>query len=306
MDARIIVGLFALTLVKATPLTLGALSGIFCERSGVINIAIEGMMLTAAFTGFAAAYHSGSHLVGLLVALLTGGLLALLHAVLSIRFRMNQIISGTVINLMAVGLTGYLNGVLFTARTVPGIRTMPIIEIPLLSRIPYLGTIFFRHQPLVFVTAILVAAVHVALFHTPWGLRTRAVGEHPRAADTLGIPVHRMRYMNVTVGGMMAGLAGAFLTLQAVGTFEKLMSNGRGFIALAAMIFGKWTPFGAWGAALLFGFAEALGVRLQIEDIGIPYQFLGMLPYLLTIIVLAGVVGRATPPASLGESYESE
>ena len=306
MDPRIIVGLFALTLVKATPLTLGALSGILCERSGVVNIAIEGMMLTAAFTGFAAAFFSGSYLVGIAVALITGALLALLHAVLCIRFELNQIISGTVINLMAVGVTGYFNRVIFSGRSVPGVATLPIIEIPLLSEIPYLGSILFKHQPIVFTALILVGVVHIVLFYTPWGLRTRAVGEHPRAADTLGINVFKVRYINVVMGGAIAGLAGAFLSLEAVGTFEKLMSNGRGFIALAAMIFGKWSPFGALGAALLFGFSEALGVRLQIENIGIPYQFLGMLPYLLTIIVLAGVVGRATAPAASGQPYRKE
>jgi general nucleoside transport system permease protein len=306
MDVRIIVGLFALTLVKATPLTLGALSGIFCERSGVVNIAIEGMMLTAAFSGFAAAFYSGSSTVGILVALLTGALLGLLHATLSIRFELNQIISGTVINLMAVGVTGYFNRVLFASKTVPGVRTLPMIEIPLLSKIPYLGTVLFKHQPIVFATMLLVALSHVVIYHTPWGLRTRAIGEHPRAADTLGVNVNRMRYINVMVGGAVAGLAGAFLSLEAVGTFEKLMSNGRGFIALAAMLFGKYTPFGAWGAALLFGFSEALGVRLQIENVNIPYQFLGMLPYLLTIIVLAGVVGKATAPAASGKPYKSE
>lgn len=306
IDPRIIIGLLALTLVKATPLTLGALSGIFCERSGIINIAIEGMMLTAAFAGFSAAFYSGSNVVGILVALLAGGLLALLHAFLSIRFEMDQIISGTVINLMAIGLTGYLNRVLFASRSVPGVGTLPMIEIPFLSEIPYLGTILFKHQPIVFATILLVALVHVVLFHTPWGLRTRAIGEHPRAADTLGVNVNGMRYINVVVGGAIAGLAGAFLTLEAVGTFEKLMSNGRGFIALAAMIFGKWTPFGAFGAALLFGFSEALGVRLQIENIGIPYQFLGMLPYFLTIVVLAGVVGRSTSPAAAGKPYKKQ
>lgn len=306
MDTRILIGLFSLTLVKATPLALGALSGIFCERSGVVNIAIEGMMLTAAFTGFTAAFFTGSNALGLLVALLTGGLLALLHAVLSIRFQVDQIISGTVINLMAIGLTGYFNRVLFSGRVVPGIATLPLVKIPLLSQLPFLGPILFNHQPIVYTMLILVGLVHLVLFYTPWGLRMRAVGEHPRAADTLGIDVFRVRYTNVVIGGVIAGLAGAFLTLEAVGTFEKLMSNGRGFIALAAMIFGKWTPFGALAAALLFGFAEALGVRLQIENIGVPYQFLGMLPYVLTIIVLAGVVGRATPPAAVGKPYRKQ
>lgn len=306
MDIGIIIGLFALTLVKATPLTLGALSGIFCERSGVVNIAIEGMMLTAAFTGFAAAFYSGSALLGIAVAIITGGLMAWLHAILSIKFEMNQIISGTVINLMAVGLTGYFNRILFSGRLVPGIRTLPMIEIPLLADIPVLGPILFKHQPITLITILLVVVAHVVLFKTPWGLRTRAVGEHPRAADTLGIDVFRVRYINVILGGGLAGLAGAFLSMEAVGTFEKLMSNGRGFIALAAMIFGKWSPIGALLAALLFGFSEALGVRLQIEDVGIPYQFLGMLPYILTIVVLAGVVGSAKAPAASGEPYRKQ
>lgn len=306
MDIGIIIGLFALTLVKATPLTLGALSGIFCERSGVVNIAIEGMMLTAAFTGFAAAFYSGSALLGIAVAIITGGLMAWLHAILSIKFEMNQIISGTVINLMAVGLTGYFNRILFSGRLVPGIRTLPMIEIPLLADIPVLGPILFKHQPITLITILLVVVAHVVLFKTPWGLRTRAVGEHPRAADTLGIDVFRVRYINVILGGGLAGLAGAFLSMEAVGTFEKLMSNGRGFIALAAMIFGKWSPIGALLAALLFGFSEALSVRLQIEDVGIPYQFLGMLPYILTIVVLAGVVGSAKAPAASGEPYRKQ
>lgn len=307
MDIDIIVSLLALTLVKATPLTLGSLSGIFSERSGVVNIAIEGMMLTAAFTGFSASFFTGSNMVGILVAVLTGALMALLHAVLSIRFKMNQIISGTVINLMAIGLTGYYNRVLYAGRTVPGIGTLPIIKIPLLSEIPVLGPVFFSHQPIVYAMMLLVVVVHIVLFYTSWGLRTRAVGEHPRAADTLGIDVFRTRYINVVIGGMIAGLAGAFLTLEAVGTFEKLMSNGRGFIALAAMIFGKWTPIGSLGAALLFGFAEALSVQFQIWGIDIiPYQFLSMLPYVLTIVVLAGVVGRAVSPAAVGQPYEKE
>jgi ABC-type uncharacterized transport system permease subunit len=307
LDVGIIVSLLALTLVKATPLTLGSLSGIFCERSGVVNIAIEGMMLTAAFTGFTASFFTGSNAVGILVAILTGALMALLHAVLSIRFKMDQIISGTVINLMAIGLTGYFNRVLYFGRTVPGVETLPHLEIPVLSGIPVLGPVLFNHQPIVYAMMILVIVAHVVMFYTNWGLRTRAVGEHPRAADTLGINVFRTRYINVVIGGMIAGLAGAFLSLEAVGTFEKLMSNGRGFIALAAMIFGKWTPFGSLAAALLFGFAEALSVQLQIWGVTvIPYQFLSMLPYVLTIIILAGVVGRAIAPAAIGQPYEKE
>jgi general nucleoside transport system permease protein len=299
----VVVALLAISVAKATPLTLGALSGVFSERSGVVNIAIEGMMLSAAFFGFIVAAQTGSLSAGLLAAVATGMLMALLHAILSIRFRVDQIISGTVINILAVGLTGFFNRQLFSTGVSAGPGVLPQVPLPVLSEIPIVGPILFRHQPLTLLAIVLVFVAHWVLFRTRWGLRTRAVGEHPLAADTVGIDVFRVRYLNVVLGGALAGLGGAYFTLESVPHFEPLMTNGRGFIALAAMIFGKWTPIGSWGAALLFGVTEALPVTLQIQGFAVPYQLVGMLPYVLTIVVVAGAIGRATPPAAIGVPY---
>lgn len=302
MDPIIITAVLRSSLRQSTPITLGALSGIFCERVGIINIAIEGMMLMSAFAGFMTNVYTGSILLGIIAALVTGALLGLLHAWLSIRFKVDQIISGTVINILAIGLTGYF----YQAGAVTQGK-LQTVTIPVLSDIPVIGSVLFRNPPITYLAVILVFVVHILLFRTRWGLRMRAVGEHPRAADTLGINVHRMRYLNVMIGGAMAGLAGAFLTLEAVGSFERGMTNGRGFIALAAVIFGKWMPFGAWGGALLFGFANALQTQLQFTGgLQIPHQFIGMLPYILTVIILAGFVGRARPPAAIGKPYDTE
>ena len=299
----IVVALLAISIVKSTPLVLGALSGTVCERSGIVNIAIEGMMLTAAFAGFAVAAMSGSLALGLAAAMLAGALLALLHAVLTVSFAVDQIISGTAINILAVGLTGFLNRQLFTTGAPAGATVLPRISLPFLSDIPILGPILFQHQPLTILAIVLVIMLQCALFRSRWGLRTRAVGEHPLAADTVGIDVGWLRTLNVVLGGVLAGLAGAYFTLESVPHFEPLMTNGRGFIALAAMIFGKWTPLGAWGAALLFGLTEALPVTLQIQGFQVPYQIVGMLPYVLTIVVVAGLVGRSTAPAAVGRPY---
>ena len=299
----IVVALLAVSIVKSTPLVLGALSGTVCERSGIVNIAIEGMMLTAAFAGFAVAVYTGNLAAGLLAAVLAGALLALLHAVLTVRYAVDQIISGTAINILAVGLTGFFNRQVFTTGAPAGATVLPRISVPILSDIPVLGPILFQHQPLTFLAIILVFVLQWALFRSRWGLRTRAVGEHPLAADTVGIEVGRLRTLNVVLGGALAGLGGAYFTLDSVPHFEPLMTNGRGFIALAAMIFGKWTPLGAWGAALLFGVTEALPVALQIQGFAVPYQIVGMLPYVLTIVVVAGLVGRSTAPAAVGRPY---
>lgn len=303
MDPAIITAVLSSALRQSTPITLGSLSGIFCERVGVINIGIEGMMLTAAFTGFMTSALTGNLLLAVLVAVLSGVLMALLHGWLSIHFKVDQIISGTVINILAVGLTGYFYTSGLTTR-----GKLPSIAIPVLEQIPIIGEALFDNPPITYLAIILVFVVNFVLFRTRWGLRMRAVGEHPRAADTLGVNVIAMRYLNVMIGGAMAGLAGAFLTLEAVGSFERLMTNGRGFISLAAMIFGKWTPFGAWGAALLFGFTNALQTQLQFAGLGgvIPHQFIGMLPYIFTIVILAGFVGRARPPAAVGQPYTKE
>ncbi len=320
--ADIVASFIATTITFATPLTLGALSGIYCERSGVVNIAIEGMMLGACFFGFIGAGWFKSLGVpdqpalwlGIGVAMLTGFLLAALHAVLSIRFKVNQIISGTVINILAVGLTGYLNRQLFFqagAAQLQSAGTLSRVTIPLLSDLPLIGGIF-NQPPITYLALILVIVTQFVLFRTVWGLRTRAVGEHPRAADTVGINVYKMRYVNVLIGGIIAGLGGAFFTLQSVGAFEPGMTAGRGFIALAAMIFGNWSPVGAFAAALLFASAQAFQINLQFYSALIPpeldflkkSQIVGMLPYLLTMFALTGIVGRTTPPAEDGVPYE--
>jgi general nucleoside transport system permease protein len=302
MEIAIIIAVLRSTLRQSTPITLGSLSGLFCERVGVINIAIEGMMLTAAFVGFMVNVWTGNLLLAVLGAVIAGGVMAFFHAILSIRFKVDQIISGTVINILAIGLTGYF----YQAGSVTKGK-LQAIPIPGLSEIPVVGPVLFNNPPITYLALILVFVAHVVLFHTRWGLRMRAVGEHPRAADTLGINVTATRYINVIIGGMFAGLAGGFLTLEAVGSFERLMTNGRGFISLAALIFGKWTPFGGFGAALLFGFANAMQTQLQFTgNLAIPHQFIGMLPYLLTVIILAGFVGRARPPAAIGQVYEKE
>lgn len=309
-------GMLNSSLLRAVPIALGALSGLLCERCAVINIAIEGMMLTGAF--FASVMGSLAANVwrwpswaalpfGVLAALAAGALLGLLLAVLAVRFKINQIIAGTAINILAIGLTSFLSGRLlseFQHLNNPGI--FPPLPIPGLSSLPVIGPVLFENNLLVYGMFVLLVVVHVTLFHTRWGLRTRAVGEHPRAADTLGINVFRTRYINVTLGGMVAGLAGAFLILGSVGRFDELMTSGKGFIGLAAMIFGKWTPWGAFGAALIFGFADALQVKLSILQVPIPPQLLGMAPYLATIVILAGLVGAATPPAADGQPYEKQ
>ncbi|MCI0395525.1 MAG: ABC transporter permease [Chloroflexi bacterium] len=305
MDLALIAGLLQLTLATATPIALGAYAGLFSERSGVVNIAIEGMMLTGAMVAALVSAYTDSLFLGVVAGLLSGALMAALHAVLSIRFKMDQIISGTVINFLAAGLTGHMYQIFLVPPRFPGSAgTFRPIDIPLLSEIPFIGTVLFQHQPIVYAMIILSVVIHYVLFFTPWGLRTRAVGEHPQAADTLGINVYFMRYANVMIGGLLAGLAGIWLTLEWVGAFNINMTNGRGFIALAALIFGRWTPFGAFGAALLFGLANAFQIRMQINFPQIPAEFFQMLPYVLTILVAA--LARPVPPAAVGQPYEKE
>lgn len=296
------------TLRLGTPLVLGALAGIYSERVGVVNIAIEGMMLLGAAFGFAAFVLTGNSWLGVATALLAGALSALLHGLLAITFKTDQIISGAVINILAIGLTGYLRRTFLI--DLPGGRaTLQPVPIPLLSDIPLIGSVLFNNKPIFYTMIILVIVSHNVLFSTPWGLRMRAVGENPRAADSVGINVYFIRYMNLLISGLIAGLGGAWFSLETVGSFDDNMTAGKGFIALAAMIFGKWTPFGASAGAMLFGFAEALGIRFQllrVELLGwpLPVQFLQILPYVTTIVVLAGLIGRATPPAAIGQPYE--
>jgi len=302
-------GLLRVMVVRAVPLTLGALSGILCERSGVVNIGIEGMMLTAAFVSTVFASISHNLYIGVLSGIIAGGFMGLIHAILSIKYKINQIISGTVINIFATGITSYLSSKFlqkteFQFLNEPGI--FPQVEIPFLSKIPFIGPILFHHNIYVYAMVILVFFLTFMLFKTRWGLRVRAVGEHPKAADTLGINVFKTRYMAVILGGMMAGFAGTYFSLGSSGRFDEVMTAGRGFIGLAAMIFGNYTPVGSMGAGLLFGFFDSLSVKASLLQVPIPSEFLGMVPYLATIIVLAGVVGRGHIPAADGEPYEKE
>ncbi len=297
-------GMLQSTVLRATPITLGALGGVLCERAGIVNIAIEGMMLAAAFTGALVASAADDQLVGLAGAVAIGGLLGLVLALLSIRYLVDQIIGGTVINIFALGLTSFLSAKVFSdyqELNSPGV--LRVVRIPLLSDIPVLGPILFVNNVFVYAMLILVPVLTVALFRTRWGLRLRAVGEHPRAADTVGIDVLKVRYRAVVLGGMVAGLAGAFFTLGSVGRFDENMTAGRGFIALAALIFGRWHPVGALAAALVFGFAESLQSKLAILSTPIPSEFLLMAPYLVTLLVVAGIVGRSRAPAADGQPY---
>jgi general nucleoside transport system permease protein len=300
-------GLLNVSLSKAVPLTLGALSGILSERAGIINIAIEGMMLSAAMTSCIVASVTDNLWLGVFVGVLTGALYGVVHGVLSIKYKVNQIISGTAINIFSTGITSYISAKFMEAY--PQINqsgTFPTVELPLLSQIPFIGPILFNANMYVYAMYIFLIVLTVALFSTKWGLRLRSVGEHPKAADTLGINVFRTQYMGAILGAMMAGFAGSYFTLGSVGRFDEVMTAGRGFIALAAMIFGNWMPFGSFGAGLLFGFTDALASKLAILQLRIPSQFLLMLPYIVTMVVLAGVVGKGNAPAAEGTPYEKE
>ncbi len=303
-----LVGMLNGTVGRAVPIALAAMCGVISERAAVVNIAIEGIMLMAALTAVVSATIAQSLLVGLLVGIITGGVIAAVHAVLVIRFRVDQIVSGVAINIFATGITSFISSRYLEANIdqLNNSGTFPVISIPLLSKIPIIGPILFQNSPFVYMTLVLVVLLHILLFYTPWGLRTRAVGEHPKAADTLGINVYLMRYVNVIIGGMIAGLGGAYFTVGSVGRFDQDMTAGKGFIGLAAMIFGKWTPIGGFLSSLLFGFADSLQVKMQILQVPIPSEFLAMAPYIVTIIVLTGVVGRAIPPAADGSPYEKQ
>jgi general nucleoside transport system permease protein len=302
-----LLGMLQSSLLRSVPIAFGALAGVMCERAGVINIAIEGMLLSAAFAASLVASVSGSLWIGLLAGALTGGLVAALLAVLSIRYRVDQIVGGTVINILALGLTSYLSSQFLQkteALNTPG--RFQNVEIPVLSDIPLVGPILFDNNIFVYLMFVIVTVMFVGLFYTRWGLRVRSVGEHPKAADTVGIRVLFTRYRNVILGGMVAGIGGAYFSIGAVGRFEEGMTAGRGFIGLAAMIFGRWHPIGAIGAALIFGFADSLQVKLNILRVGIPTEFLAMIPYLLTILIVAGAAHRVRPPAADGKPYVKE
>lgn len=301
-------GVLETTVQRSVPIAFGALSGILCERAGVVNIAIEGMLLSGAFVAAVVTSATGNPYIGMLAAVATGGALAALLAVLAIRYRVDQIIAGFFINILVTGLTAFLSVRIlqpYQAELNTPERLGPI-ALPILSDIPIIGTVLFRHNIFVYMLFALIVIIHLGLFYTRWGLRVRAVGEHPKAADTVGINVYWVRYSNVILGGMVAGLGGAYFTIGSTGGFEREMTAGRGFIGLAAMIFGGWNPIGAFLAALVFGFADAIQSRLSILSIAIPSEFLLMVPYVVTIIVVAGLVGRARAPAADGKPYIKE
>ncbi|HXU86651.1 MAG TPA: ABC transporter permease [Verrucomicrobiae bacterium] len=320
-------------LAAATPLGFGALCGVACERSGVVNIGIEGTMLTAAFTGWIVAIASvgilgkmdpgplgitPALLIGLVAAILSAVGVSLLHAWLSISLRVDQIISGTIINIAAIGITGYLNNVISAASPTSAGQFQKVVPPTVLTDLPVVGWLFeavFNQGPITISLLVCVVVVQVLLFRSRWGLRTRAVGEHPKAAETVGIDVIRLRYRNVLIGGVFAGLGGAFMSMELSNAFQANGIAGRGFIALAALIVGRWTPVGAFGAALFFSLFLTLGQTINflppVGDLGtivkaIPAQVFSALPYIATIVVLTGLIGRSTPPAADGRPYERE
>lgn len=299
-------GMLSSSFVRATPIALAALCGVISERSAVINIGIEGIMLMAAQAAVITGTVTQNLYVGLFAALLIGGLVAALHAYLVIRFKVDQTVSSVAINIFGAGTTSFISSRFMQSAgdTLNNSGTFPIISIPLLAKIPVLGPVLFENNLVIYLAILLVIVMHIVLYYTPWGLRTRAVGEHPKAADTLGVNVYLTRYVNVIAGGVIAGLGGAYFTIGSVGRFDEIMTSGKGFIGLAAMIFGKWTPIGAYTSSLIFGFADSLQVKLQILRVPIPSEFLLMAPYIVTMIILTGVVGRAIPPAADGQPYE--
>jgi general nucleoside transport system permease protein len=307
LDAIFSVGLLAATLRFATPLVFAAIGGIFNERAGVINIGLEGMILAGAFFGIWATAWSGSWVVGILMAMVFGGVLATIHAYFSIHLRADQIVVGTAINFLALGITGYLFRYIYGTRGTPSdIDRIPDVVLPEFIRdIPYFGDVFGQLSLMIWLMFALLVLAWIVLYKTPVGLRLRSVGEHPKAADTVGINVYAIRYAAVIVSGMLAGLGGAYLSFGFGGAFNENMSDGRGFIALAAVIFGKWNPFGAFGACLLFGFASAISIPLQREA-DISANLLSTLPYVLTLIALVGVIGRSVGPAAVGRPYAKQ
>lgn len=290
------------TLSYALPLILAAMVGIIGERSGVVNIGIEGQMLFSAFVAFFAAAATGSLIMGAFLGMAAGLLAGAFLGIAAVRWEMDQIIAGVVINIVAAGITSFY----YTpGKSLPAI--VPRIKIPVLSEIPLLGPVFFDKSAFVYLTLIIVVVLQIMLFTSKWGLRTRAVGEYPSAADTAGINVFRTRIFNVAIAGILAGTAGAYLSLDAAGWFERGFTAGRGFLALAIMIFGAWNPLGAMAAALFFGFASGMASQLQADDvINIPQQFINMLPYVMTLVVLSFSAGKVRPPAAVGQPYKKE
>ena len=302
MDPTVTTSVVSFSLRYAVPLILAAMVGIMCERSGVINIGIEGQMLMSAFAGFFGAALTGSLILGTMIGVGTGMIMGAMLATGAVTWKMDQIIAGTIINILAAGLTSFFYAQGFT---LPAIT--PTVRIPILADIPLIGPVFFDNGIFTYVAIVSALLLWVLLFKTVWGLRTRSVGEKPSASDTSGIGVQSTRFWNVTIAGGLAGLAGAYLSLEAAGTFERGLTAGRGFTALAIMIFGAWNPIGALAAAIFFGLTQGVASQLQTDAVvDIPPQFVNMLPYILTIVLLAIVSGRIKPPAAVGRPYEKD
>jgi ABC-type uncharacterized transport system permease subunit len=286
----------------AVPLVLAAMVGIIGERTGIVNIGIEGQMLMSAFASFFGSVLTGNIYLGMLIGIAAGLIMGAFLAVAAVKWEMDQIIAGVVINIVAAGLTSFFYA---SGKTLP--QLVPVFSIPILSDIPLIGPVFFRNGLFALSTLFIVIAVNYALFKTRWGLRSRSVGEYPSAADAAGINVTRVRMINVTLAGALAGCAGAFLALEAAGTFQRGLTAGRGFLALAIMIFGAWNPMGALAAALFFGLSTAIASQLQADEvINIPQQFVNLLPFVMTLVVLSVAVGRVRPPAAAGQPYTKE
>jgi simple sugar transport system permease protein len=299
-------GLLQGALLLSVPLIFGAMAGVLSERSGVINIAIEGQLLAGAFMSGVIASLTQNTWAGLFIAPFAGMAIAWLLAVFAIKYGIDQVVLGFVLNVLVIGLTGFLYKKLLIPyqSTWNAGGTFAPIEIPILAKIPVIGPIFFAQSIIVYLMYVVVIVIHIALFKSKWGLRTRSVGEHPTAAESVGIDVNRVRFRNVLIAGAVAGLGGAFFTLGAVGSFSKEMTAGKGFIALAALIFGRWSPLGAVAAALIFGFADNLQGVLTITGTPIPSEFMLMAPYIATIIAVSGFVGRVRAPAADGIPYK--
>jgi general nucleoside transport system permease protein len=300
-----VVGLLVGSVGLSAPLIYGALGGVISERVGVVNVAIEGQLLAGAFASAVVASVTGQGVLGILAAIVAGVLVSFVLAAFAIKYLVDQVIVGVVLNVLVTGLTSFLFSKVLTANSdvLNSPPRFPRLPIPLLSDIPIIGPVLFRQTIIIYLMYVAVFAVWFALFHTRWGLRLRAVGEHPTAADTVGINVARSRFWNVSLAGAIAGLGGAFFTLGSVGAFNKEMTAGAGFIALAAVIFGRWDPIRATLAALLFGFASNLQSVLQIVGSPVPSEFMLMLPYVVTIFAVAGLVGQSRGPAASGKPY---
>jgi len=303
LDQVFTASLIASMLVFATPLTFAAIGGMFSERSGVVNIGLEGMMLMGAFWGIWGADKTGSWVSGLLIGIISGGLLALVHAFFAIHLRADQIVGGTAVNFLALGITGYFFVQLYHGNNVPtGVSQIPDVNLTSKSNHGFFSEAFGHLNLMIWAAMALVVVSYVVMFKTPLGLRIRACGEHPRAADTVGINVYLLRYFSVVLSGMLAAAGGAYLTVGYLNTYNENVTAGRGFIALAALIFGNWRPFGAFGAALLFGLSTAIAFRLPVYS-GSAATLFQALPYVITLIAVAGVIGRSTPPAAVGRPY---